>query len=146
RMVETVFDSIRRACRSVAERAVHVRIQHGKIDEYARSLVTAEVTSPGLDPNAHFIGDVPGTVAFFLTLDAINFGSGYFPHLKKRPGMSGYFTVASSLTAHFRAHGPIPSHKLANLAADDCARIFGQDMNNPACRELMQLFSTALND
>jgi len=37
-------------------------------------------------------------VAFFLTLDAINFGSGYFPHLGKRPGMSGYFTAAASLT------------------------------------------------
>ena len=32
-----------------------------------------------------------------LVLDSINFGSGWFPTLRKRPGMSGYFTVASSL-------------------------------------------------
>ncbi|MEZ5167114.1 MAG: hypothetical protein R2695_11730 [Acidimicrobiales bacterium] len=40
-----------------------------------------------------------------LSLDAINFGSGYFPYLRKRPGMSGYHTVASSL----RTWSPTPA-------------------------------------
>jgi hypothetical protein len=60
--------------------------------------------------------------------------------------MSGYFTIASSLTDHFREHGPIPPHQLANLSADDCARMFRQDRADPVIVELMQLFSTALND
>jgi hypothetical protein len=52
---------------------------------------------PVLDPEHHYFGAADDTVAFLLTLDAINFGSGYFPLFRKRPGMSGYFTVAASL-------------------------------------------------
>ena len=44
--------------------------------------------------------------AYLLTLDAINFGSGWFPTLRKRPGCSGYFTVAWALADRFREHGP----------------------------------------
>ena len=40
-----------------------------------------------------------------LTLDAINFGSGWFPTLRKRAGRSGYFTIACALTEHVPARG-----------------------------------------
>jgi hypothetical protein len=60
--------------------------------------------------------------------------------------MSGYFTVASSLTDHYRAHGPLSPHQLANFSADDCAKLFNQDRSDPVVGELMQLFSTALNN
>ena len=43
---------------------------------------------------------------YMLTLDSINFGSGWFPTLRKRPGCSGYFTVAWALADHFRSDGP----------------------------------------
>ena len=40
-----------------------------------------------LDPEAHFLDGPPGQVAdYLLALDAINFGSGWFPTLRKRPG------------------------------------------------------------
>ncbi len=44
---------------------------------------------------------------YMLTLDAINFGSGWFPTLRKRPGCSGYFTVAWALADRFRARGAV---------------------------------------
>ncbi len=44
--------------------------------------------------------------AFWLTLDAINFGSGWFPTLRKRDGRSGYHTIAAGLRERFAAHGP----------------------------------------
>lgn len=142
----SVLDEIRRSCRAVSERAKHVRIREDRIDAYARSLPLERAIAPQLDTATHYLGEPRDTLAFFVTLDAINFGSGYFPHLKKRPGMSGYFTVASSLTDHYREHGPIPPHRLAEISADDCAVIFGQVREQPVVRELMQLFSTALND
>ena len=52
---------------------------------------------------------------YLLTLDAINFGSGWFPTLRKRPGCSGYFTVAWALADRFREHGPWSN---AELRAD----------------------------
>jgi len=139
-------DRVRMACHIVAERATHVHINHERIPDYAASLPLDQTFCPAHDPATHYLGHGEDTVAFFLTLDAINFGSGYFPHLRKRPGLSGYFTVASSLTDHYRAHGPLTAEQLAQLTAEDCARIFGQDLANPPVCELMQLFATALAD
>jgi hypothetical protein len=141
-----LLDAVRQGTRAVSERATYVHIDHSRIPAYAASLPLAEVLSPQIDPESHYLGQGAGTVAFFVTLDAVNFGSGYFPHLRKRPGKSGYYTVAASLTDHYRAHGPLSARELAALDAAGCARIFGQDRGNPPIAELMQLFANALND
>lgn len=142
------FDLIRERCAQVAARSRWVTIDETRIDAYAASLPLAQAIAPTLDSDRHYASpdDPAGTAAFFLTLDAINFGSGYFPKLKKRPGMSGYFTVASSLTDHYRAHGPIPAQRLAEITQRDCAVMFGQTLDDPAVAELMGLFANALND
>lgn len=141
-----MFDLIRAACKSVAERAVHVRIDRGRIAPYAASLPLRELRSPAIDPHFHFLSRGADTVAFIVTLDSINFGSGYFPHLRKRPGMSGYFTVASSLNDYYRRQGPLSPRELLEVTADDCSAIFGQDPSDETAFELMRLFSKALND
>src|SRR3954469_25662808 len=94
-------DDVRRHCAEVAADARYVSIH----------LDDAEGIEPGppptLDPVTHYLeGDREAVTAFLLTLDAINFGSGWFPTLRKAPGRSGYFTVASALAGHFRARGP----------------------------------------
>jgi len=141
-----LFDRVRAACKTVAERAAHIQIDEDRIPAYAASLSIAQIVSPELHPERHYLGCGDDTLAYFLTLDTVNFGSGYFPHLRKRPGMSGYFTIASSLTAYYRAHGPLSAQNLSRLTVEDCAGIFGQDLEvDPVC-ELMRLFTTALND
>ena len=52
--------------------------------------------------------------AFSLQLNAINFGSGWFPTIRKRDGLSGYRTMEAGL----RARGPWTAHELH----DDHAR------------------------
>jgi len=143
---ESLFDQVRERCAHVAERGRFVRIQHERIDAYAGSLLVETPAPAELDPAHHYVGHGPDTVAFILTLDAVNFGSGYFPYLKKRPGMSGYFTVASSLNDYFVAHGTLSPERLAALSADDCCGLFGQDRENETALELMGLFASALND
>jgi len=145
-MGENVFEQVRKACKTVAQMACHVRINHARIDEYAMSLPLDQIANPELDLTTHYLGHGSDTLAFLVTLDAINFGSGYFPHLRKRPGKSGYFTIAWSLTDFYREHGPLSAQQLARLSSDDCTRIFGQDPGNQPAGELMQLFATALND
>lgn len=145
-MEATVFDNVRTACRKVADRATRVRINYDRLCAYAQTLPVRNAASPELDPHSHYLGHGDDTVAFFLTLDSINFGSGYFPHLAKRPGMSGYFTMASSLNDYFKSHGPISANELSNITRDDCAEIFNQDLKNHPIRELMDLFTAALND
>jgi len=80
--------------------------------------------------------------AYFFTLDAINFGSGWFPTLRKRPGSSGYFTVAWALTDRFREAGAWTNAELRALGAADVAAVLGQD----ARHELMDLFARGLRD
>ncbi len=80
--------------------------------------------------------------AYLLTLDAINFGSGWFPTLRKRPGCSGYYTVAWALADHWRESGPWTAAELRDLDAATVAGVLGQDPGH----ELMSLYASALRD
>jgi hypothetical protein len=75
-------------------------------------------------------------------LDTINFGSGWFPTLRKRPGCSGYYTVSSALADHWRENGPWSAGDLRRLDDEHVALIFGQDPRH----ELMGLYADALRD
>ena len=102
---------------------------------------------PALDPRSHYLdGPAEDVAAYLLTLDAINFGSGWFPTLRKRRvagrAVSGYFTVASSLADRFRSAGPWAPVQLRGLTAEEVARTLGQDTDH----ELMALYAQALND
>lgn len=142
----SVTDGIRAACATVAKRARFVRINHDTIETYIQSLPLERAVAPTLDRATHYVADDAGTLAYFVTLDAINFGSGYFPHLAKRPGMSGYFTVASSLKDEFERAGPMSAGRLAKVSAGECAAIFRQRTDNAPAMELMGLFAQALGD
>ncbi len=138
-----LLDQVRASCQAVAERSRFVAIDRDRIDQYARSLpLNAE--PPALDPAHHLLDPPEAALAFIVTLDTINFGSGYFPCLKKRPGLSGYFTIASSLADHFRANGAFDTIALSELTARDCAAICGQTLDHASVEELMGLFAQAL--
>ncbi len=141
-----VFDEIRTACAEVARRARSVRLDEAALDRYAESLEPAPLSRPVYDTAHHYSGDPEVVLAFNITLDAVNFGSGYFPYLIKRPGMSGYFTVASSLKDFFERRGPLSARELCDLTPERTARIFGQDLTDPLRAELMRHFTEALGE
>jgi len=142
-----VLDQVRETAAATASAARFVHLQHAAIDAYAAELPLETARAPELDPATHFSGEPDDTLAYVVQLDAINFGSGYFPELRKRPGLSGYFTVASSLKDWFVAHGALGAGQLRGFTREDCTRMFGQDANgSPAVGELMGLFARALND
>ncbi len=141
-----LIDNVRTTCRAVVQKADHIRINEDLICSYTHSLPLRNAISPELDAHVHYLGHAEDTLAFFLILDSINFGSGYFPYLQKRSGMSGYFTIASSLNDYFKNRGPFSARQLHDLTVEDCAKIFNQDLNNGPVKELMRLFSQALND
>src|SRR5690349_6849887 len=135
-MALDILDQVRCGCKEVAEQAKLVHIDKARIPTYAASLPLDRIEQPEHDAATHYLSHGDDTAAFFVTLDAINFGSGYFPHLAKRPGMSGYFTIASSLNDHYHQHGPMSANTLARFSVDDCTRLFGQDPRNTTVREL----------
>ena len=138
-----MFAEIRQACAVVTERARSVRLESDTLDAYAESLL-GDALTPRYDAEHHLTGDPEAVLAFNLTLDAVNFGSGYFPHLHKRPGMSGYFTVATALKEHFERYGPLSAEELLELTPERTARVFGQDLADPVRAELMRSFTEAL--
>lgn len=143
----SLLDRVRAACARVAESAQQVRIA-GDPAEYGARLLSENVLPPPevWDEATHFRGNDEETVAYVVTLDAINFGSGYFPHLEKRPEMSGYFTVALSLKERFERAGPLTARELEELTEAEVARLFGQTSGDPVRDELLCHFTAALNE
>jgi len=140
-----LLDDLRAACATIADRSSSVRIEHARLAAYARALapsVAARVAAPP-DPEAELLtGDREARAGFWLCLDAINFGSGWFPTLLKRPGRPGYFAVAIGVRERFARDGAPDARMLSGVEAPEVAAMLGQDPAHP----LMALFAAALRD
>jgi hypothetical protein len=135
--VPALSDEVRRSCAAVARDARWVSIDTDRVDAVEPG------PPPRLDPESHYLeGAREDVAAFTLTLDAINFGSGWFPTLRKRPGCSGSVTGARALAEHVRAHGPWDPAQLRALRTAEVAAVLGQDPGH----ELMGLYCRALRD
>jgi len=145
-MKENVFEAIRAASALVMERARHVRIDPARLGALDDELLGMPPPPPEFDPGHHRVGGAETTLAFIVTLNCINFGSGYFPFLAKRPGLSGYLTIATCLKEHYSARGAWSPQELAELDTGECATVFAQSLEVPEVAELMGLFARALND
>jgi Potential Queuosine, Q, salvage protein family len=132
-----IGDSVREHGAAIAAQARSVRID----------LEALETLEPGpppqLDPRRHYLEGPPADVAdYLLILDAINFGSGWFPTIRKRAGSSGYFTVAWSLADRWRAGAGWTPAQLRTMRTEEVADTIGQ----PRDHELMALFAQALRE
>ncbi|MBE2314997.1 hypothetical protein DVA67_003360 [Solirubrobacter sp. CPCC 204708] len=130
----TLTDEIRAKAAWVAEQATHVRIHEDAITDYARELPAVSPPAPDLNGEA----DDELRAAFSLQLNAINFGSGWFPTLNKPPGLSGFRTVENGL----RGHGPWTIEALKHVTREEIAQALGQAADHP----LMALFERSLRE
>jgi hypothetical protein len=145
-MSSELFETIRAASARVAANARFVRIDDTAVGVLTDELSRMAAADPDFDPGHHRAGDDAATLAFVFTLNAINFGSGWFPFLSKRPGLSGYMTIATNLKQHFLRAGPWSAEALQRLDAADCAEVLEQDLGVAEVGELMALYATAWND
>ena len=139
-----LFDRIREAAAEVTRRAQWVRIDDRALDQLAGLLARERPRNADLDPTHHAFGNDETTLAYVVTMNAINFGSGWFPHVRKRGKLSGYLTVSTLLRDRFEKEGPWHAAELERLTPADCCRIFDQPSEGPA-GELMRLYAEALN-
>ena len=115
-----------------------MRIAEGEIEVYAAGL-----PRPGSESDPGPFADDPETAAAFaICMNAINFGSGWWPTIRKRPGHSGYSTMAAGVTDRFAASGPWTTDELRAMSAATVAEVVGQDPGHP----LMERFAAALRD
>jgi hypothetical protein len=139
----TLTEEVRERCAAIAAGARHVRID---LDAVA---AVEPGEPPALHPELHYLEGAPADVAdYVLALDAVNFGSGWFPLLRKRElhgePLGGYFTVSWALADYVRAHGDgaLAPARLRRIDTRELAAILGQ----PPELELMSLYAQALRE
>lgn len=140
---QTLFDRIRNSAAEVTRRARDVGIDDERLASLAREL-SADASAPeDLDPMHHFAGSAAKTLAFTIALDAINFGSGWFPVLRKRAGLSGYRSIATACRESVESGDPWTGAWLRGATPESLARLLGQELAEPEVAELMTLFARA---
>ncbi len=127
-------DLVRRHCAAVAASARWVRIE-------LEAAVPAS-GGAGLDAAVYLLDAPADEVArYVLIVDAINFGSGWFPMLRPY-GEPATDAIARRLTAHARRRGGCwTAAELRELDARTVAAVLEQD----TAHELMRLYARALN-
>jgi hypothetical protein len=128
-------DEVRENAARIAADARFVSIELDRLD------AVEPAAPPVLDPERHYLeGSREDVAAYLFVLDTINFGSGWFPTIRKRPGCSGYYTVAWALADLWRDSGPLSNDELRAMKGARIAAVLGQDPQH----ELMGLYAEAL--
>ena len=137
-----LLDDVRAAAAGVAASARFVTIDEDRLDSYLATIPVDDAVDPALDPGDLPTGDEDATLAWVLTVNAVNFGSGFFPVLRKRPGLSGSLTIFAGLRDRFDRDGPLTLDELRAADVSTCAAVFGQDADGPVA-ELLGWFAEA---
>jgi hypothetical protein len=132
--VAGLCEGVRRYCADVAASPRWVRIDAGA--------AAPASGAAGLDPDVHLLDAPAEDVArYVLIMDAVNFGSGWFPTLApyEEPATDA---ISRRLSAHARGRGqPWTAAELRALGAREVGEVLEQD---PA-HELIGLYAQALN-
>jgi len=141
-------EDVRRAAAALAGRALHARIRDEGVELLAGVLQATppevESEAAAADPARRPLADDEATASFVLALDAINFGSGWFPVLAKRDGLSGYHHIATCLRERWE-RDPLTAEQLVQLDAPAVATLLEQPNLN-AAGDLFELYASALAD
>ncbi|MFI5316634.1 MAG: queuosine salvage family protein [Myxococcota bacterium] len=138
------FAAVRDACAEVAARARSVAIDAGALERFADAIPRAELAGSATSFPA--LGDAESLAAFVLCLDAINFGSGWFPHLRKGAGLSGYRTLETRLRERIEREGPLEARALRAIDSRAVGELLGQAPIEPPLDALLELYARALRE
>ncbi|MDE3070351.1 MAG: hypothetical protein KGJ43_06450, partial [Acidobacteriota bacterium] len=140
-------ERVREACAAVAAQAQHVTVAELEAGRYAATLEPMRAAGHGACHDdaavtAAAAGDRELAAARVICLNAVNFGSGWWPTIRKLPGGSGYDTIAAGLDGRFAGHGHWSARQLQELTAESLARALGQEPAHP----LISRYLTSLSD
>lgn len=144
-----ILDDVREGFAFVAKRARLVRIHQDRLSDFAALLkpLPAEKT---FDSGHHYQGGTEQTAAFVLTLDTINFGSGYKDDMAAEGWEvfedSIYFSLSTRLKRRFETDGPFSADQQAFMTDADCARLLDLPFDQPVCRAFAGLCARNFNE
>jgi len=132
-------ERVRQAAAAAGERALLVHIDH---DALAQLAATIDPTRPEPFPEEQWSGSVDDRVMGVIAWNAVNFGSGWFPHVVKLPGRSGARTLGTRWHERCDRHGVPDAAWLADVDVETVASVFQQPLDTDV-RELLDAFTTA---
>ena len=132
-------DRVRAGAAALAGRAELVRIDEGALDRLAAAL---DPTPPEPFPEERWEGDAEDRAMGVVAWNAVNFGSGWFPHVVKLPGHSGARTMAARWQERCRTAGVPTAGWLAGITVDAVAEVLRQPLEGEG-RGLLDAFTAA---
>lgn len=132
-------DRVRTGAAALAGRAELVRIDGDALDRMAASL---DPTAPEPLPEERWTGSAEDRAMGVVAWNAVNFGSGWFPHVVKLPGHSGARTMAARWQQHCRTVGVPGAQWLADVTVEEVAGVFHQPLEGEV-RGLLDAFTAA---
>lgn len=143
-MAEEILNRVRETARWVMGQARFVRLNEAKLQAFAASLDPTEIRARYYyAEDFHYDSDNGRKLLdYIVTLDAVNFGSGFSPQWKQqRQGKSTYKNVATGFKSYADAGHPLNASFAAQVQTAELAAIFGV----AADFELMRMFAASLN-
>jgi hypothetical protein len=138
-----VIDELREVCGWIAGRSSHVRVCVERVPAYTLPLGDLEeLTGAARVSSSRSPEQLEEEAAFWVTLDAVNFGSGWFPTIKKNSEPTGYRTIAAGIRRKFDESGAWTPAQLAAMSNAELAGWLDQDPEH----ELIGLFVESLRD
>ena len=132
-------DRVRAAAAGVAQRATLVRIDTNALDRLVADL---DPTPPDLYPEERWSGTPDDRAMGVVAWNAVNFGSGWFPYVRKLPGHSGARTLAARWQAWCATNGVPGAEWLAEVTVEQVAEAFAQPLHGEV-RGLLDAFTGA---
>lgn len=132
-------DRVRAGVAAAADRAELVRIDDAALDRLAESI---DPTPPEPFPEERWFGRVEDRAMGVVAWNAVNFGSGWFPHVVKLPGHSGARTMAARWQQHCRAQAVPSAGWLAGTTVEQVAEVFGQPLEG-GVQGLLEAYAVA---
>lgn len=149
RSVPLAILDVRPCARYVAEHARHVLIERDRVARLAAEFELQEGPSgigPLLDRHVHWLARTDETLAYFVTLGALRFGSGYHTRLAKQAGLSVGQSLLACLKERFETRGPFSIDELLGATKEMCAELFRQPTTDSGPMELMELYARSLRE
>ena len=135
-------DRVRAGVAALAARAELVLIDEGALDRLA---ATTDPSAPEPYPEERWTGSVDDRVMGVVAWNAVNFGSGWFPHVVKLPGHSGARTMGARWQQHCRTTGVPTADWLAGITVEEVAAVFHQPLDGEV-RGLLDAFTAAWHE
>lgn len=141
------FLQLRNTAFKIVSMARHVTVDDNLTDELAKLVVRfANSGELQLEEQSWYLGSYQGALAFVLVVDYLNFGSGYFRHLRKDSSGSGYLTFARGLVKYFQSNWPFRPSDLTALEPNDFVTILGQHDPDVQLSYLTSLLAKSANE